>query len=379
MAFLEDLQAKKWFPWTVLGTITLGLGWLLWPSAPSQPPVRSVPVQEQKEKLYDLKTTPWQSRVDQDLEATKKQIAEVDKNQAEIKEQLKGISDMLANLAKEKKEEEEQVKAGPREQKRPVSPQLPPEQKTAAGAGITVHRFEQPKGPEPQRPRDLKSTRQLGKPSAYLPGGSMARSVLLTGIDAPVGGKPFPVLLALKEAFTAPNSYRVPLKNCFALGKAEGNISSERADIQVVRISCVLTRGKAFEQEVTGYLVGDDGKQGIPGKLVEKQGQKIALAALAGVGSGLARAFGQQEVTNVVTESGAITSTVTGDALRFGVSEGARGAADELRRFFEKQAEKLVPIVEVDAGKNVTLIMLSGVKVPGLQGPSRANLRRGLD
>ena len=105
----------------------------------------------------------------------------------------------------------------------------------------------------------------------------MARSVLLTGVDAPVGGKPFPVLLALKEAFASPNSYQVPLKGCFALGKAEGNASSERADIQIVRMSCVLPDGKAFEQEITGYLVGEDGKQGIPGKLVDKEGQKDRL------------------------------------------------------------------------------------------------------
>jgi conjugal transfer pilus assembly protein TraB len=63
------------------------------------------------------------------------------------------------------------------------------------------------------------------------------------------------------------------------LGKAEGNASSERADIQIVRISCVLPNGKAFEQEITGYLVGEDGKQGIPGKLVDKEG-KIALPPL---------------------------------------------------------------------------------------------------
>ena len=137
------------------------------------------------------------------------------------------------------------------------------------------------------------------KQVSYLPGGSMARSVLLTGADAPVGGKPFPVLVALKEAFASPNSYSVPLKGCFALGKAEGNASSERADIQIVRMSCVLPDGKAFEQEVTGYLVGEDGKQGIPGKLVDKEGRKIAFAAIAGVGAGLARAFGQQQVTNV--------------------------------------------------------------------------------
>ena len=217
------------------------------------------------------------------------------------------------------------------------------------------------------------------KQVSYLPGGSMARSVLLTGADAPVGGKPFPVLIALKEAFASPNSYNVPLKGCFALGKAEGNASSERADIQIVRMSCVLPDGKAFEQEVTGYLVGEDGKQGIPGKLVDKEGRKIAFAAIAGVGAGLARAFGQQQVTNVVTDSGAVTSTVTGDALTFGLASGAQGAASEMQKYFQKQAERLFPVVEIDAGKNVTLVMLSGVKVPGLEAMNRTDARRGLD
>ena len=167
-------------------------------------------------------------------------------------------------------------------------------------------RFGAAKSPATERPVNAKAESPAVRQTSYLPGGSMARSVLLTGVDAPVGGKPFPVLLALKEAFASPNSYQVPLKGCFALGKAEGNASSERADIQIVRMSCVLPDGKAFEQEITGYLVGEDGKQGIPGKLVDKEGRKIAFAAVAGVGAGLARAFGQQQVTNVVTDSGAL-------------------------------------------------------------------------
>jgi conjugal transfer pilus assembly protein TraB len=252
-----------------------------------------------------------------------------------------------------------------------------PEQK-AAGSGITVMRFAA-KSPAPERPLKAKTEAPAIRQTSYLPGGSMAHSVLLTGVDAPVGGKPFPVLLWLKEAFASPNSYQVPLKGCFALGKAEGNASSERADIQIVRMSCVLPDGKAFEQEITGYLVGEDGKQGIPGKLVDKEGRKIAFAAVAGVGAGLARAFGQQQVTNVVTDSGATTSTVTGDALTFGLASGAQGAATEMQRYFQKQAERLFPVVEIDAGKNVTMVMLSGIKVPGLEAMNKSDLRRGLD
>jgi hypothetical protein len=375
VSLLEELKSKPWFPWVLGGGVMLVLFWLLFWSTPEPGPMRTTrdsKGKDQREGLYDLKIGSWQNRVDQDLEATRKQIAEMDLKQQEIRDQFKNIGDTLSDLSVQMKEERATRLATSK-----VTPSIPDQK--AAGNGITVMRFGATKSSVAERPGKTKAEVSSVKQVSYLPGGSMARSVLLTGVDAPVGGKPFPVLLALNEAFASPNSYSVPLKGCFALGKAEGNASSERADIQIVRISCVLPDGKAFEQEITGYLVGEDGKQGISGKLVDKEGRKIAFAAVAGVGAGLAKAFGQQQVTNVVTDSGAITSTVTGDALTFGLASGAQGAATEMQRYFQKQAERLFPVVEIDAGKNVTMVMLSGTKVPGLEAMNKIDVRRGLD
>src|SRR5713226_338674 len=293
VSVLEELKSKPWFPWAIGAGVILFLFWVLFWSTPEPGPIRTTrgtKSKDQREGLYDLKIGSWQNRVDQDLEATRKQIAEMDLKQQEIKDQFKNIGDTLSDLSVQMKEE--------RATRLATSKVTPPilEQKSA-GNGITVMRFGVMKSSIAERPGKTKAEVPSVKQVSYLPGGSMARSVLLTGADAPVGGKPFPVLVALKEAFASPNSYSVPLKGCFALGKAEGNASSERADIQIVRISCVLPDGKAFEQEITGYLVGEDGKQGIPGKLVDKEGRKIAFAAVAGVGAGLAKAFGQQQVT----------------------------------------------------------------------------------
>lgn len=374
MSVLEDLKSKPWFPWVLGAGVLLFLFWLLFWSTPEPGPMRTTrdsKGKDQKEGLYDLKIGSWQNRVDQDLEATRKQIAEMDLKQQEIRDQFKSVGDALSDLTAQMKEERATRLATSK-----VTLSIPDQK--AAGNGITVMRFGATKSTT-ERPGKTEAAVPGLKRVSYLPGGSMARSVLLTGVDAPVGGKPFPVLLALNEAFASPNSYSVPLKGCFALGKAEGNASSERADIQIVRMSCVLPDGKAFEQEITGYLVGEDGKQGIPGKLVDKEGRKIAFAAVAGVGAGLAKAFGQQQVTNVVTDSGAITSTVTGDALTFGLASGAQGAATEMQRYFQKQAERLFPVVEIDAGKNVTMVMLSGTKVPGLETMNKIDVRRGLD
>src|SRR4030095_12436617 len=68
--------------------------------------------------------------------------------------------------------------------------------------------------------------------------------------------------------------------------------------------------------------------------------------------------------------------------FRFGErrpASGAQGAATEMQRYFQKQAERLFPVVEVESGKNVTMVMLSGTKVPGLEAMNRTDPRRGLD
>ena len=73
---------------------------------------------DQKEGLYDLKIGSWQNRVDQDLEATKKQLAEMDFRQQEIRDQFKNVGDALSDLTLQMKAEKESRLA-------PAEPLLP--------------------------------------------------------------------------------------------------------------------------------------------------------------------------------------------------------------------------------------------------------------
>ena len=80
MSLLEELKSKPWVPLVLGGGVLLVLFWLLFWSTPEPDPVRTTrgaKGNDQKEGLYDLKIGSWQNRVDQDLEATRKQIAEV--------------------------------------------------------------------------------------------------------------------------------------------------------------------------------------------------------------------------------------------------------------------------------------------------------------
>ncbi len=134
MSVLEELKSKPWFPWVLGSGVLVFLFWFLFWSTPEPLPTRSSKdpkSKDQKEGLYDLKIGSWQNRVDQDLEATRKQIAEMDSKQQEIRDQFKGIGDALSDLTVQMKEERDFRRST---LKTPIS-----EQKTA-GNGITVMR-----------------------------------------------------------------------------------------------------------------------------------------------------------------------------------------------------------------------------------------------
>ena len=110
MSVFEELKLKPWFPWAVGTAVILFLFWLLFWSTPGPGPLgtnRGAKGKDQKEGLYDLKIGSWQNRVDQDLEATKKQLAEIDTKQQEIRDQFKNTSDALADLTFQMKAEKE--------------------------------------------------------------------------------------------------------------------------------------------------------------------------------------------------------------------------------------------------------------------------------
>jgi hypothetical protein len=110
VSVLEELRSKTWFPWAVGAGVILFLFWLLFWSTPEPGPMRTsrgTKGKEEQEGLYDLKIGSWQNRVDQDLEATKKQLAEMDLRQQEIRDQFKNVGDALSDLKLQMKAEKE--------------------------------------------------------------------------------------------------------------------------------------------------------------------------------------------------------------------------------------------------------------------------------
>ncbi|WP_434965509.1 TraB/VirB10 family protein, partial [Escherichia coli] len=81
-------------------------------------------------------------------------------------------------------------------------------------------------------------------------------------------------------------------------------MSSERAYLRGETFSCVREDGGVIEAKLDAYAVGEDGKAGVRGRVVSKQGQIIAKSMMAGFLSGVSEAFDVNPVPVVSTNPG---------------------------------------------------------------------------
>jgi conjugal transfer pilus assembly protein TraB len=201
----------------------------------------------------------------------------------------------------------------------------------------------------------------------YLPAGTFMRVVLLAGLDAPTGGQaqnnPHPILMRVLDPAQLPNRYLADMKDCVVTANGYGDLSSERAYVRTDRMSCIDQKGGAVDVSVKGYVAGEDGKAGMRGRLVTKQGQVLANAFLAGIGSGIGDAFSQSLTTTSVSPLGATSTVNTGEIAQYGLAKGVGNAMDTLAKYYIKLAEQLFPIIEVDGGRVVDVVLTRGASV----------------
>ena len=109
---------------------------------------------------------------------------------------------------------------------------------------------------------------EAGGPWVRLPLGATVTGELLTGAFATKArGDALPVLVQLRSAYTGPNGSEIPLEDCLVIGKATADISSVRARVEAVSLSCVLPDGTAFERQIKWLLHGRGRHPGGAGSL----------------------------------------------------------------------------------------------------------------
>ena len=204
----------------------------------------------------------------------------------------------------------------------------------------------------------------LAKPGIKLPSGSYVKATMLTGVEAPEG-KTYPVLLQLDYAYIIPNDKRLDLAGCFMIAKAQGDLSTERVQMQATKLSCVSKRGGMFEREVNGFVADDvDNSFAVIGRVNSKQDRVAATAFLSSIVAGIGKAIQQAQTTQQVTPLGGSQTVLTGDQTKFIAAGGAADAASLVTQWYLKQAQNLLPTINVGSGQNVWVVMQDQVDLP---------------
>lgn len=214
------------------------------------------------------------------------------------------------------------------------------------------------------------STNSSVKPKntqTYLPT-SFVKAKIITAVDAPCGGtaqdNPFPILLNVTDSAQLPNGVRTKIKGCFVLAAGYGDIASERAYFRTEKISCTMKNGDVIDMKMEGYIVGEDGKAGLRGRLVSKEGRQVALALLSGTVGGLASAFANQATTLQQTSVGTNQYVNPGQSVGFAAANGVSGGFNQLAQYYINLAEKTFPVIEITDQRNVTIVNTQGIEFP---------------
>ncbi|MGN1394048.1 MAG: TrbI/VirB10 family protein, partial [Succinivibrionaceae bacterium] len=206
----------------------------------------------------------------------------------------------------------------------------------------------------------------------YIPSGSMLSGVLITGLDAPTRqdakNDPFPVLITLNKDAILPNSNFFNVKECFLIAAGFGDMSSERVYLRSEHLSCVTKNKKVIEVPINAYATGEDGKAGVRGRVVSKQGRLIARSLMAGFFEGLSGAFDVEQVPLITTENSSNSMdykrVYNSMALEGAVVKGSSKALEQLSSFYLKLAQQMFPVIELDASRKIDLVVTKGFSIP---------------
>lgn len=201
----------------------------------------------------------------------------------------------------------------------------------------------------------------------YLPPSFMA-ATLLSGLDAPTSegakGNPAPVFIRIKDLAVLPNRVKANLKGCFVIAEGHGNLATERAELRLVSLSCLDRKDNAIiDQKVKGFVVDSDGKIGLKGTVVSRMGATIARSLIAGFFGGVGEAFKMSSATQAVSALGVTQIVDPNQLVKAGVGGGISTAASELQKFYLELAKQTMPVVEVGATKDITLIISEGIEL----------------
>ncbi|WLE64141.1 TraB/VirB10 family protein (plasmid) [Burkholderia plantarii] len=203
----------------------------------------------------------------------------------------------------------------------------------------------------------------------FIPATAFVRVFMMNGVDAPTGGEaqhdPLHVFLQVLDPANLPNGRKLDITACRILSAAYGDVSSERTHMRGETLDCILKNGRTVEMKIKGTVIGEDGKEGVRGRLVSKSGSALAMSVFAGLSSGIGQAFSQSANTLNTTALGTTSIVNPSQVGRSAIGSGVSQGADSLKQYYIHAAEKLFPVIETDGGRVVEFAVIQGAEYDG--------------
>ena len=127
----------------------------------------------------------------------------------------------------------------------------------------------------------------------FIPEGVYVKGVLLGGIVVSTSmgssAEPVPVVIRVTNSGNLPKNFNVDLSKCKIIGSSYGDLSSERAIIRAETLTCNDEEAELiYTTKVAGLIYGDDGMNGIKGRVVQTSNKHLKNAIVGGMISGFA-------------------------------------------------------------------------------------------
>ncbi len=216
-------------------------------------------------------------------------------------------------------------------------------------------------------PKPKKKKEENKEETIYLPSGTWAEGLLLTGFHAPteLAGKKAPpvILIKLLDLAVLPNDLQTDLEGCYVLAEVRGDLSSRRAIPRVYRLTCLAHDGSALiDEEVTGEVIDSDGKVDLAGHTVLRAGPLFWRYFLAGGLEGLSQGIEESTYSFSSSPLGAIYAPKTSfkDIAKRSFGKGLSESTGKLADLYLSLIKKTPPMIEVGALKNVTVLFTKG-------------------
>jgi len=223
---------------------------------------------------------------------------------------------------------------------------------------------------EAENPRHLVQT-----VDRTIPSGTTVRAVLVSSVDAICSvmsaSDPQPIKLRILDDGHLPKRVSAKLKGGLVIASAYGDLSSERVYMRPERLTQVKSNGEFVETSITGFITGEDGKNGLRGSVVDKSSKIVGNAAISGAFSGASQYlqamirskycgfggyYGCGPGNCAPCDQGAGACYPYGlDVAGEGAANGASSGLDLLTRYYIQRAEQVRPVIQVTAGRIVDI------------------------